>query len=89
MGLWVVFGLAAGLLVLLIICRKVIGLFLDPATPAESPMQSEQQAILMRVNRLTQYIRALWFASSAVLLVIAGIWIYRGIVGFSNPSLQP
>jgi len=94
-GLWVAFGAAAGLLLCLIIYRSMIGikendqLVLDSDNPAESRVQSEQHAILMRVNRLTLYIRVLWFASGAVLLTIAGIWVYRGIVGFSNPSLQP
>ena len=94
-GLWVAFGVAAGLLLCLIVYRAVIGikeddqLFLDSNNAAEARVQSEQQAILMRVNRLTLYIRVLWVASGAVLLTIAGVWIYRGIVGFTNPSLEP
>ena len=94
-GLWVAFGAAAGLLLCLIVYRSMIGikeddqLFLDADNPAERRVQSEQQAILMRVNKLTLYIRVLWFASGAVLLAIAGIWLYRGIVGFTHPSLEP
>ena len=94
-GLWVAFGAAAGLLLCLIIYRAVIGikeddqLFLDADNPAETRVQSEQQAILMRVNRLTLYIRVLWFTSGAVLLVIAGVWIYRGVVGLAHPSIEP
>jgi hypothetical protein len=94
-GLWVAFGATAGLLLCLIVYRSMVGikeddqLFLDPDNPAESRVQSEQQAILTRVNRLTLYIRVLWFASGAVLLAIAGIWLYRGIVGFTHPSLEP
>lgn len=94
-GLWIAFGAAAGLLLCLIVYRAVIGikeddqLFLNPENASETRIQAEQQAILMRVNKLSLYIRVMWFASGAVLLVIAGIWIYRGIVGFSNPSIQP
>jgi hypothetical protein len=94
-GLWVAFGAAAGLLLFLIVYRAVVGikeddqLFLDANNAAEARVQSEQQAILTRVNRLTLYIRVLWVASGAVLLTIAGVWIYRGVVGFTHPSLEP
>jgi|SRR5215469_612174 hypothetical protein len=94
-GLWVAFGAAAGLLVLLIVYRAVIGikeddqLFLDSNNAAEARVQAEQQSILMRVNRLTLFIRVLWVTSGAVLLTIAGVWIYRGVVGFTHPSLEP
>lgn len=94
-GLWFAFGAAAGLLLCLIVYRAVIGikeddqLFLDSTNVAEARVQAEQQAILTRVHRLTLYIRVLWVASGAVLLTIAGVWIYRGIVGFTNPSLEP
>ena len=94
-GLWFAFGVAAGLLVCLIDYRAIVGikeddqLFLDSTNAAEARVQSEQQAILTRVNRLTLYIRVLWVASGAVLLTIAGVWIYRGIVGFAHPSLEP
>jgi len=93
-GLWVAFGAAAGLLVLLIVYRAVIGikeddqLFLDSNNAAEARVQAEQQSILMRVNRLTLFIRVLWVTSGAVLLTIAGVWIYRGVVGFTHPSLE-
>ena len=94
-GLWIVWGAITALLVSLIIYRSVIGikeddqLFLNADNPAEAHFQAEQQAILMRVNRLSTYIKNLWIASGALLLCIAGIWIYRGIVGFTHPSREP
>jgi hypothetical protein len=94
-GLWIVWGSITVLLVSLIGYRSVIGikeddqLLLDPDNPTEARFQSEQQAILMRVNRVTLYIKGLWITSGAILLVIAGIWIYRGVVGFTNPSPWP
>jgi hypothetical protein len=94
-GLWIVWGSITVLLVSLIGYRSVIGikeddqLFLDPDNPTEARFQSEQQAILMRVNKVTLYIKGLWITSGAILLVIAAIWIYRGVVGFTNPSPLP
>ena len=94
-GIWIVWGAITALLVSLIIYRSVIGikeddqLFLDADNPAEARIQAEQQAILLRVNKLGRYIKSLGFASGAVLLFIAGVWIYRGIVGFVNPTVAP
>ncbi|HYL37825.1 MAG TPA: hypothetical protein VEV17_18060 [Bryobacteraceae bacterium] len=94
-GLWVAWGAVTALLVSLIVYRSVIGikeddqLFLDPDNPTEARLQAEQQATIGRVNRVTLYIKGLWVMSGAILLVIAAIWIYRGIVGFQNPSLEP
>lgn len=94
-GLWFAFGIAAGLLVCLIVYRAIVGikeddqLFLDSNNAAEARVQAEQRAILTRVHSLTLYIRVLWVASGAVLLTIAGVWIYRGVVGFTHPSVEP
>jgi hypothetical protein len=94
-GLWIAWGAVTAALVSLIVYRAVIGikeddqLFLDPDNPAEAHFQAEQQGILMRVNKLTLYIKGLGFLSGAILLVIAGVWIYRGVVGFNNPSIEP
>ena len=94
-GLWIVWGAITALLVSLIIYRSVIGikeddqLFLNADNPTEALFQAEQRAILMRVTKLGIYIKSLGFASGAILILIAGIWIYRGIVGFTHPSLEP
>ena len=94
-GLYIAWGIVTALLVSLIAYRSVIGikeddqLFLDPENPAEGRVQAEQQAILMRVNRVTVFIKGLWVASGTILLFIAVIWIYRGVVGFTNPALEP
>ena len=94
-GLWMVWGVITGLLGSLIVYRSVIGikeddqLFLNPDNPTEGRLQAEQQAILMRVRKLGIYIKGLGLASAALLLFIAGIWIYRGIVGFTHPSVEP
>jgi len=92
-GLYIVWGVIMAFLVCLIAYRSAVGakeddqLFLDADNPTEARFQAEQRATLMRVNRLSLYIKRLWWASGAILLVIAGIWIYRGVVGFAHSSL--
>jgi hypothetical protein len=94
-GLWIAWCVVTALLVSLIAYRSVIGikeddqLFLDADNPTEARLQAEQQATVMRVTMLSLYIRSLWFTFAAILLFIAGIWIYRGLVGFTHPSLDP
>jgi len=85
--LWVLWGVITAFLAGLIIYRSLIGmkeedqLFLDAA---EAQLQTEQQAIVARVERLAPYVKSLAAASGLVLVLIAGIWIYRGIAGFSQ-----
>jgi len=54
-------------------------LFLDPA---EDSIASEQRAIVARIERLGPPITALWVLSGGLLVVIAGLWLYRGFQNF-------
>lgn len=88
-ALWVLWAIITAVLAGAIIYRSLIGmkeadqLFLDSA---EESLQAEQQAIVIRVERLNRYVKVLALASAAVLFLIAVIWIYRGIAGFNSPT---
>lgn len=92
---WIVWGALTAVLLGLVMYRSLVSnkeedqLFLNTANPAETHMEAEQRAILMRLNKLGLYIKSLGFASGAILVFMAAIWIYRGINGFTNPSLEP
>ena len=94
-GLWILWGVLTALLLSLIAYRSVVGtkeddqLFLNSDNPTEARLQAEHEATLNRVGKLSAYIKVLWMMSGAVLLVIAGIWIYRGILGVVHPTLEP
>ena len=85
--LWIAWGAITAILVGLMIYRSLIGLkeddqlFLDSA---ENQLEAEQQALQKRLAKLLPYIRGLAVVSAAILLVIGGIWVYRGIVGFQE-----
>lgn len=87
MGLWIAWAGITTVLVALIIYRSLVGmkeddqLFLDAA---EDKMQAEQQAIVHRLEKLRPLITSLALLSGLVLVVIAGIWVYRGIIGFNQ-----
>ena len=69
----------AGLLIYrsLIAMKEEDQLFLDPA---EWQLEREQQVILTRLGRLTPFVVGLAIASTALLALIAGLWIYRVIL---------
>src|SRR5579871_6138068 len=94
-GLWILWGAVTALLAVLLLYRSMIGikeddqLILDTDNPVESSLYAQQEALRLRLNKVGLYIRGLGVLSTAVLLVIAGVWIYRGIVGFTNPAPLP
>jgi hypothetical protein len=91
-ALWVFWSSITVALAGLLIYRSLVAmkeedqLFLDPA---ESHLEREQRAILTRLHRLTPLIRTLAVVSAALLALIAGIWIYRGIQAVTDSTLQP
>lgn len=84
----IVWGVVTGIFVILAIYRALIAmkeddqLFLDPA---ESKLQEEQQEILRRINRITPYTKGFGFASAGLLVLAAGVCVYRALVHFQSP----
>lgn len=68
----------------LVAMKEEDGMFLDPA---EWQLQREQQSILTRLNRITPFVRGLAIVSTALLVLIAGVWIYRNVLEIS--TLRP
>ena len=80
--LLIVWGALTTILVVLLIYRSTLTmhedeqLFLDDSS---SHMAQEQQDLLKRVNKINPLIRVFGGASGALILVIAGIWIYQSL----------
>ncbi len=80
--LLVVWGVLTGVLIVLLIYRSTLTmheddqLFLDES---ESHMEQEQIAIHAKVRKLTLPLRIFGGLSGALILVIAGMWIYQGL----------
>ena len=66
----------------LIAMREDDQLFLDPA---ESKLEEEQREVQARIARITPWAKGLGFASGALLIISAGMWIYQGWTRFSAP----
>jgi hypothetical protein len=84
----VVWSVITGILVCLMIYRTILGnreedqLFLDRA---EAALERENEEVVKRINRLDPIIRWIAIASGTLLVVIGGIWFYRGWT--SSPGL--
>jgi len=78
----VIFGIFAIGLIVLLIYKSTLTmhrddqLFLDDAS---SHMHDEQTELLAKLNRLTIPVRVFSIGSVVFLLVLAGVWLYRGL----------
>lgn len=83
--LFVAWGMVTAALMCVLIYRSALStregdqIFLDAS---ENSIADEQRAIVARLEKLGTPIRALLVASGALLLVIAGIWLYQGYKNF-------
>lgn len=82
MVLTVAWAIVTLILAVLIAYRSLVG-FKEEDTLVlsfgESNLREEQKQIQTRLHQLKPYIWGFGWASAALLAVIAGIWIYRGI----------
>jgi hypothetical protein len=82
MVLLVIWGIVTAVLVVLLIYRSTISmreddqLFIDDSG---SHMQVEQQVIISRLNQLRMPLRIMGAASGLLILLIFGLWIWRGL----------
>jgi hypothetical protein len=84
MLLWITWSAITVILVLLIIYRGVVGIHEEDQLflgRAEAAMEKEQAETLRQIHRLDFAVKAFGAVSGALLLVIAGLWVYGGLYG--------
>lgn len=83
--LFVAWGVVTGVLICVLIYRSALStregdqIFLDAS---ENTMANEQRAIVARLEKLSTPITALAAVSGALLLAMAGMWLYQGYKSF-------
>jgi len=83
--LLVAWGVVTVALICVLIYRSSVAtheedqLFLDDA---EAALASEQRAVVARLDKLRRPITVLTVVSGALLIVIAGLWLYQGLKSF-------
>jgi len=85
MYLLIVCGLVTAVFIVLLIRKSLLEsheddqIFLDAA---EEHMAREQRELVARISALSRPITTMGIASGALLLVIAGMWLYEGLKNF-------
>ena len=80
--LLIVWGVVTAALVILVIYRGTLSLHEDDQLflgDSEAHLAKEQQDLVARLTRLTPIVRLLAVTSGGLILVIAGLWIWRGL----------
>jgi hypothetical protein len=80
--LLIIWGVLTTILVILIIYRSTLTMHEDDQlflSETESHMEVEQRDLLRKVHRITPIVSLLGATSGLLILVIAGIWVYRGL----------
>ena len=86
--LLIVWGVITAAFVAMLIWKSLVGMreddqiFLDIT---ESSLAEEQRLIIGKVQRITGYAKGFGFASAGLLILIAGMWLYRGLAAFNRP----
>ncbi|MGA2966402.1 MAG: hypothetical protein ABSD64_09325 [Terriglobales bacterium] len=88
-GLLVAWGILTGILIILMIYRSTLTMHADDSIDlheTESQMHKDHVAVLARMNKITPILKVLGALSGAMILIIAGLFIYQGLS--SSTTLQ-
>ncbi len=85
-GLLVAWGILTAVLIILLIYRSTLTMHEDDSIflhDTESQMHKDQMEVLVKMRKITPIVKVLGALSGAMILVIAGLFIYQGL---SNSS---
>jgi len=88
-GLLIAWGVLTTILVVLLIYKSTLTMHEDDSiflNETESQMEKEQVEILAKVNKITPILKVLGALSGVMILVIAGLFVYQGLMMASTPQ---
>jgi hypothetical protein len=88
-GLLVAWGILTGILVILLIYRSTLTMHEDDSiflNDTESQMQKDQVEVLAKMRKIGPVVKILGALSGAMILVMAGLFIYQGLT--NSTTLQ-
>jgi Tfp pilus assembly protein PilN len=80
--LLITWGVLTGILIVLLIYRSTLTMHEDDQlflNESDTHMATEQAEVLAKVNKITPLVKVLGGLSGAMILVIAGMFIYQGL----------
>jgi hypothetical protein len=87
--LLIAWGVLTAILVVLLIYKSTLTMHEDDSiflNDTESQMQKDQVEVLAKMNKIQPMIKILGALSGAMILVIAGLFIYQGLMSSSMPQ---
>lgn len=88
-GLLVAWGILTAILIILLIYKSTLTMHEDDSiflNESESQMEKDQVEIIRKMNKITPILKVLGALSGAMILVIAGLFIYQGLMMASTPQ---
>lgn len=88
-GLLVAWGILTAILIILLIYKSTLTMHEDDSiflNETESQMEKDQVEIIKKMNKITPILKVLGALSGAMILVIAGLFIYQGLMMASTPQ---
>jgi uncharacterized membrane protein YjfL (UPF0719 family) len=86
-GLLIAWGVLTAILILLLIYKSTLTMHEDDSiflNESESQMEKDQIEIIKKMNKITPIVKVLGALSGAMILVIAGLFIYNGLMASST-----
>jgi len=81
-GLLIAWGILTAILIVLLIYRSTLTMHEDDSIflhETESQMHKDQMEVLVKMKRITPIVKVLGALSGAMILIIAGLFIYQGL----------
>jgi hypothetical protein len=81
-GLIVAWGILTGILIILLIYKSTLTMHENDSIDlheTESQMHKDQVEVLSKMNKITPIVKVLGALSGAMILIIAGLFIYQGL----------
>jgi hypothetical protein len=88
-GLLIAWGILTAILIVLLIYKSTLTMHEDDSiflNASESHMEKEQQEIIRKMNKIKPVVKVLGALSGAMILVIAGLFIYQGLTMATTPQ---
>jgi hypothetical protein len=88
-GLLLVWAAITLVFIVIMVWRSLVAMREDDQlflNPGESLLEEEQKEVQSTINKLDPYAKGFGFASAGLAIVIAGFWLYQGIMHFNGTS---
>jgi hypothetical protein len=88
-GLLIAWGILTAILIVLLIYKSTLTMHEDDSiflNDTESQMQKDQTEVLAKMKKITPILKVLGAVSGAMILIIAGLFIYQGLNIATTPQ---